>query len=102
MSAEVTLRHVDQKGTKEFEVAKSAEIQSWLRYEAVTPALKSQYHHRDIKKMRWVLRYKESGKPKAHLVIAVHHNLASVQMSTEAPVACRSGTSAHDGVIRFG
>ena len=30
-SAEVTLRQLDQKGGKEFEVAKSAEIQSWLR-----------------------------------------------------------------------
>ena len=30
-SAEVTLRQLDQKGRKEFEVAKSAEIQSWLR-----------------------------------------------------------------------
>ena len=51
-SAEVTLRQLDQKGRKEFEVAKSAEIQSWLRYEAVTAALRSQYHHRDIMKMR--------------------------------------------------
>ena len=59
-SAEVSLRQLDQKGRKGFEVAKSAEIQSWLRYEAVTAALRSQYHHRDIMKMRWVLRYKQS------------------------------------------
>ena len=30
-SAEVSLRQLDQKGMKEFEVAKSAENQSWLR-----------------------------------------------------------------------
>ena len=80
-SAEVTLRQLDQKGRREFEVAKSAEIQSWLRYEAVTAALRSQYHHRDIMKMRWVLRYKESGKPKARLVIIGFTILASAQMS---------------------
>ena len=49
--AEVSLRQLD--------IAKSAEIQRWLRYEAVTAALRSQYHHRGIMKMRWVLRYKE-------------------------------------------
>ena len=53
--AEVSFRQLDQKGRKEFEVAKSAEIQSWLRYEAVTAALRSQYHDCDIMKMRWVL-----------------------------------------------
>ena len=52
-STELTLRQLDQKGRKEFEVAQSAEIQSWLRYEAVTAALRS-HHHRDITKMRWV------------------------------------------------
>ena len=66
-SAEVTLRQLDQKGRKEF--AKSAEVQSWLRYEAVTAALRSQHHHRDIMKMRWVLRYKESGRHLLHLVV---------------------------------
>ena len=30
-SAEVSLRQLDEKGRKEFEVAKSAENQSWLR-----------------------------------------------------------------------
>ena len=39
-SAEVTLRQLDQKGRKEFKVAKSAEILSWLRCEAVTAALR--------------------------------------------------------------
>ena len=68
------MRQLDQKSRKEFEVAKSAEIQSWLRYEAVTAALRSQYHHRDVMKMRWVLRYKESGKPKARLVIIGYHD----------------------------
>ena len=63
--AEVSLRQVNQKDRKEFEVAKSAEIQSCLRYEAVTAALRSQYHHFDIMKVRWVLRYKESGKSEA-------------------------------------
>ena len=87
-SAEVTLRQLDQKGRKEFEVAKSAEIQSWLRYEAVTAALRSQYHHRDIMKMRWVLKYKESGKPKARLVIIGYHDpRVGSDVRTEAPVA---------------
>ena len=49
-SAEVTSRQLDQKGRKEFEVVKSAEIQSWLRDEAVTAVLRSQYH-RDIMKV---------------------------------------------------
>ena len=56
-SGEVNLRQLDRESRKEFDVAKSAEIQSWLRYEAVTAALRSQYHHLDIMKMRWVLRY---------------------------------------------
>ena len=63
--AEVSLRQLDKEARKEFDIAKSAEIQSWLRYEAVTAASRSQYHHRDIMRMRWVLRYKESGKSKA-------------------------------------
>ena len=54
-----------QESRKEFDIAKSAEFKSWLRYEAATAALRSQFHHRDIMKMRWVLRYKESGKPEA-------------------------------------
>ena len=91
-SAEVSLRQLDQKSGKEFEVAKSAEIQSWLRYEAVT-ALRSQ-DHRDIMKMRWVLTYKESGKPKARLVIVGYHDhRVGSDVRTEAPVASRRGRS---------
>ena len=93
-SARVTLRQLDQNGRKELEVGKSAEIQSWLRYEAVTAALRSQYHHRDIMKMRWVLRYKECGKPKAHLVsIGYHDPRVGSDVRTEAPVASRRGRS---------
>ena len=36
--AEVSLRQLDKDARKEFDIAKSAEIQSWLRYEAVTAA----------------------------------------------------------------
>ena len=86
--AEVSLRQLNQKDRKEFEVAKSAAIQSWLRYEAVTAALRSQYQHRDIMKMRWVLRYKESGKPKARLVIIGYHDpRVGSDVRTEALVA---------------
>ena len=93
-SAEVTLRPLDHKGRKEFEVAKSTEIQSWLRYEAVTVALRSQCHHRDIMKMRWVLRYKESGKPKARLVnIGYHDPRVGSDVRTEAHDASRRGRS---------
>ena len=88
----MSLRQLDQKSRKEFEVSKSAEIQSWLRYEAVTAALRS--HHRDIMKMRWVLRYKESGKPKARLVIIGYHDpRVGSDVRTEAPVASRRGRS---------
>ena len=72
--AEVSLRQLNQKDSKEFEVAESAEIQSWLRYDAVTAALRSQYRHLDIMKMRWVLRCKESGKPMARLVVIGYHD----------------------------
>ena len=86
-SAEVTLRQLDQKGRKEFQVAKSAEVQSWFRYEAVTAALRSQYHHRDM-----VLRYKESGKPKARLVIIGYHDpRVGSDVRTGALVASRCG-----------
>ena len=54
--AEVTMRQLDKEARKEFDIAKSAEIQSWLRYEAVTASA-------DIMK-RWMLRYKESGHAK--------------------------------------
>ena len=37
--AEVSLRQLDKEARKEFDIAKSAEIQSWFRYEAVTAAL---------------------------------------------------------------
>ena len=88
------MRQLNQKDSKEFEVAKSAEIQSWLRYEAVTAALRSQYHHIDIMMMRWVLKYKESGKPKAHLVIIGYHDpRVGPDVRTEAPVASRRGRS---------
>ena len=93
-SAEVSLRQLDQESRKEFEVSKSGEIQNWLRYEAVTAALRSQYHHRDIMKMRWVLRYKESGKPKARLVIIGYHDpRVGSDVRTEALVASRRGRS---------
>ena len=93
-SAEVSLRQLDQESRKEFEVAKSAEIQNWLRYEAVTAALRSQYHHRDIMKMRWVLRYNDSGKPKARLeIIGYHDPRVGSDVRTEAFVASRRGRS---------
>ena len=45
-------------------------------------------------KMRWVLRYKESGKPKARLVIIGHHDpRVGSDVRTEAPVASRRGRS---------
>ena len=72
----------------------TSEFQSWLRYETVTAALRSQYHHRDIMKMRWVLRYKESGKPKARLVIiGCHDPRVDSDVRTEALVASRRGRS---------
>ena len=92
--AQVSLRQLNQKDRKEFEVAKSAEILSWLQNEAVTAALRSQHHHLDIMKMRWVLRYKESGKPKARLVIIGYHDpRVGSDVRTEAPVASRRGRS---------
>ena len=93
-SAEVSLRQLDKESREDFDIAKSAEIQSWLQYEAVTAALRSQYHHRDIMKMRWLLRYKESGKPKARLVIIGYHDpRVGSDVRTEAPVASRRGRS---------
>ena len=90
----MSLRQVDKEARKEFDIAKSAEIQSWLRCEAVTAALRSQYHHRDIMRMRWVLRYKESGKPKARFVIiGCHDPRVGSDVRTEAPVASRRGRS---------
>ena len=85
--AEVSLRQLDKEARKEFDIAKSAEIQSWLRYEAVTAALRSQYHHRDIMRMR-------SSKPKARLVIIGYHDpRVGSDVRTEAPVASRRGRS---------
>ena len=84
----MSLQQLDHESRKEFE----AEIQGWLRYEAATAALRSQYHHLDIVKMRWVLRYKESCKPKARLVIIGYHDpRVGSDVRTEAPVASRRG-----------
>ena len=92
--AEVSQRQLDKKARKEFDIAKSVEIQSWLRYEAVTAALRSQYHHRDIMKMRWVLRYKESGKAKARSVINGYHDpRVGSDVRNEAQAASRRGRS---------
>ena len=45
-------------------------------------------------KMRWVLRYKESGKPKARFVIIGYHDRrVGSDVRTEAPVASRRGRS---------
>ena len=45
-------------------------------------------------KMRLVLRYKESGKPKARLVIIGYHDpRVGSDVRTEAPVASRRGRS---------
>ena len=45
-------------------------------------------------KMRWVLRYKESGKPKARLVIIGYHDpRVGSDVRTEALVASRRGRS---------
>ena len=44
--------------------------------------------------MRWVLQYKESGKPKARLVIIGYHDpRVGSEVRTEAPVASRRGRS---------
>ena len=51
-------------------------------------------HHRDIIKMRWVLRHKESGKPKARLVIIGYHDArVCSEVRAEAPMASRRGRS---------
>ena len=45
-------------------------------------------------KMRWVLRYKEPGKPKARLVIIGYHDpRVGSDVRTEAPVTSRHGRS---------
>ena len=43
---------VDCESRKPCDVAKSDKMQSWLRREAVTASLRSQYHHRDIMRRR--------------------------------------------------
>ena len=69
-------------------VEESAEVQSWLRYEAEIAALRSRYHRRDIMKMRWVLRLKESVKPKAlSVMIGFHDPRIGSDVRTEAVVA---------------
>ena len=49
--AEVSLRQLDKEAIKEFDIAKSADIQSWIRCEAVTASLgvtvSSARHHED-------------------------------------------------------
>ena len=67
-------------------------IQSWLRYEAAS--IEIAVSSPRVMKMRWVLRYKESGKPKARLVIIGYHDpRVGSEDRTEAPVASRRGRS---------
>ena len=91
-SGEVRMRDLDAKGRKQFSEAKLVEIKSWLRYEAVRAALRNRFNAADVMKMRWILRYKESGTAKARLVIIGYHDprLGS-EVRTEAPVASRRG-----------
>ena len=68
------------------------EIAAWLRYHAVKAEQRANYDPKDIMKMRWILRFKESGKAKARLVLIGYQDpRVGSEVRTEAPVVSRRG-----------
>ena len=67
-TAEVNMTQLDVDHQTNVRDAMSGEIQ-WLKYHAVNPALRSLYAVEDVWKMRWVVRFKESGQANARLVL---------------------------------
>lgn len=76
----------DQK--KEFEVAKQAEVDQWIkaaaarRVQGVIPAGRTV-------RMRWVLTYKESGATKGRIVLIGYEDPDLQELQSSAPTMCR-------------
>jgi len=93
-AGEVNLKKLDGDSQNQMRLAMTGEIKAWLKYHATKAALRANYAEKDIMKMRWVLRFRDSGQANARLVIIGYQDpRIGGEVRTEAPVISRRGRS---------
>ena len=87
-NTEVNVRRLNSEQLAEFDKAKHVEVQSWVRNAAVRRAGSMVSTERCIN-MRWVLCYKESGAPKARIVLIGYQDPDVEGLATASPTMSR-------------
>ena len=85
---EVQFGRLDAKGKEEFEAAKQAEVNQWIR-EAAARRVQGHVAQDRLMSMRWVLTYKESGAAKARVVIVGYQDPDLATLVSSSPTMSR-------------
>ena len=85
---EVQFGRLDAKGKEEFEAAKQAEVNQWIR-EAAARRVQGHVAPDRLMSMRWVLTYKESGAAKARIVIVGYQDPDLATLVSSSPTMSR-------------
>lgn len=87
-SAEVKWHLLSPEKKEAFQAAKQAEVDQWIQAEAVKRAVGPIPKGRTLK-TRWVLTYKESGAPKARIVLIGYQDPDLESLQSSAPTMSR-------------
>lgn len=86
--SEVRLSKLSKEEIQKFEVAKASEVSNWLREVACKKAIGHVPSNR-VMRMRWILTYKQSGSPKARIVIVGFEDPDLLSFNTTSPTMSR-------------
>ena len=85
---EVSYSKLDQEGRKGFDKAKENEVTQWIQ-EAAAKRIEGYVPRHRIMRMRWVLTYKETGAPKARIVIVGYEDPDITSLVSSSPTMSR-------------
>ena len=85
---EVRFGRLDEKGKADFEAAKQAEVNQWIK-EAAASCVQGHISQDRLMSMRWVLTYKESGAAKARIVIVGYQDPDLATLVSSSPTMSR-------------
>ena len=85
---EVRFGRLDEKGKADFEAAKQAEVNQWIK-EAAARRVQGHIAQDRLMSMRWVLTYKESGAAKARIVIVGYQDPDLATLVSSSPTMSR-------------
>ena len=85
---EVDYRKLSPEERKGFDVAKEAEVNQWVK-EAAARRVSETVSEDRIMRMRWILTYKQSGEPKARLVVIGYEDPDLATLVSASPTMSR-------------